>query len=143
MKHEEWIKSIQQVGVVVGCLIFENGKYLLVQEKQQKAYKLWNVPAGHVDKDEGLEAAAIREVKEETGLNVNLIKELAIYHEEADRSIKHVYLATVTGGELKARENEILDIKWLSYNEIQDLNKDGKLRKPWVWNVINSFHNNP
>lgn len=61
-------------GVVAGCVIKKDGNYLLVQERQPKVYGKWNLPAGHVDKDETIEQAAVREAKEETGYEVELIK---------------------------------------------------------------------
>lgn len=64
LSREEWETSIQRIGVVAGCIIFQEGKYLMVQEKQEKVYGLWNVPAGYVDKGEEVEAAAIREALE-------------------------------------------------------------------------------
>ena len=60
MTEEEWAKTVQWVGVVAGCLIEKDGRYLLVQEKQARAYGLWNLPAGYVDKGEALEAAGCR-----------------------------------------------------------------------------------
>lgn len=136
LSQEEWEATLTMVGVVVGCLIKQDGKYLLVQEGQPGARGLWNLPAGHVDKGEELEAAAVREAKEETGYDVQLIKEIAIYHETATKSVKHVYLAVITGGELKPQPEEILDVKWLTLDEIESLYKAGLIRKPWVWDVI-------
>lgn len=40
--------------VIAGCLIEQEGKFLLVQEAKPSAYGLWNTPAGHVDESEGL-----------------------------------------------------------------------------------------
>ncbi|MEI6850608.1 MAG: NUDIX hydrolase [Candidatus Saccharibacteria bacterium] len=136
MTQEEWEQSIERAGVVVACLIKNNGKYLLVQERQPDAYGLWNLPAGHVDKDEKLEEAAIREAKEETGLDVNLIKEIAIYHETAKQAIKHVYVTEIIGGELISPNDEIMDIKWLTSDQIKKLDETGKMRRPWVWDII-------
>ncbi len=136
MNKEEWEASIERVGVVVGCLIKKDGRYLLVQENQEAARGLWNLPAGHVDKGESLEQAAIREVQEETGFDVRLVSQLAIYHEEASKSVKHVYSAEIIGGELNAQESEILQVKWLSYEEVQAIENEGKIRAPWVWNAI-------
>ena len=136
MTQQEWYDSIEMVGVVAGCLLKQNDTYLLVQEAQEAAYGLWNLPAGHVDKGEGLEAAAIREVKEETGYEVKLIREIALIHETAAQSIKHIYLAEIIGGKLVPQEGELLDAKWLSFDEIMSLNENSKLRKPWVWNII-------
>ena len=58
--------------VIVGGIIEKNGKYLLVQEAKKKCYKKWNFPAGHLDFNESLEQGAIREIKEETGCDVEL-----------------------------------------------------------------------
>ena len=58
--------------VIVGGIIEKDGKYLLVQEAQEKAYKKWNFPAGHLEFNEGLKQGAIRDIKEETGCDVEL-----------------------------------------------------------------------
>lgn len=136
LPQAEWEASIERVGVVVGCLLKQDGKYLLVQENQPSARGLWNLPAGHVDKNEELEAAAIRETKEETGLEVQLIEQVGLYHEKAAKSVKHVFSAEIIGGELKSQEDEILDVKWLTFDEITRLNDDHKIRAPWVWASI-------
>jgi len=136
LSPEEYAKTITTVGVVVACLVCREDKYLLVQEAQEHVYGLWNLPAGHVDKDEELESAAIRETKEETGLDVMLDGEVALYHESAAKSIKHVYAAHVVGGEETPQRGEILQVAWLTYDEVTALNEQGKLRAPWVWDVI-------
>jgi 8-oxo-dGTP diphosphatase len=136
MNKEEWEATIERAGVVVGCLIKEDDKYLLVQENQETARGLWNLPAGHVDKGESLEDAAVREVKEETGFDVRLIAQIAIYHETAAQSVKHVYSAEIIGGELEAQEDEILSVEWLTYEDILAIQRDGKIRAPWVWDII-------
>lgn len=140
MNKEEWEASIERVGVVVGCLIKKEDKYLLVQENQESARGLWNLPAGHVDKDESFEEAVIREVKEETGFDVKLIAHIALYHESASKSIKHVYSAEITAGKLSAQEGEILSVAWLTYEEIQAIKQDSKIRAPWVWDTIEKDH---
>ena len=141
MAQEEWEASVQWVGVVAGCVIEHDGKYLLVQEKQQKAYGLWNLPAGYVDKGEDIESAAIREAKEETGLEVKLAGEIGVWHEDVKRPVKHAFRAIVVGGDLLAQEDEILDIAWLTYDEIIELDRAGKLRAPWVAEAISKVKN--
>ena len=125
LSQEEWLNSIERAGVVVGSVVKQDGRYLFVQEAQEKAYGLWNLPAGHVDKGESLEDAAVREVKEETGLRVVLDRELIIYHEEAQKAVKHVYEAHVIAGELRAQDGEILQVAWLSYDEVRVLEQEG------------------
>ncbi len=94
------------------------------------------MPAGHVDLGEQLEVAAIRETKEETGYDVRLVKQIALYHETAPQSVKHVYLAEIIGGEARAQEGEILEVVWKSFDEIRDLEQSGEMRAPWVFDVI-------
>lgn len=136
MNDTEWRESVEWVGVVAGCLVEKDGRYLLVQEKQPKVYGLWNLPAGHVDKGETLRQAAVREAKEESGYDVELGSQIGLFHEDVDRPVKHIYQAHVTGGELQIQESEILDAKWLSFEEIRQLHSSGKLRAKWIWEVI-------
>lgn len=138
MTQAEWEASIQRVGVVVGVLVKRDGKYLLVKENPN-GKDVYNLPAGHVDKGEQLEAAAVREAKEETGYDVQLIEQFALYHESAPQSVKHVYLAEIIGGDEKAQEGEILEVVWCSYDELAYLEKTGKMRAPWVFDVICKF----
>src|SRR5690242_2840577 len=129
--------DIQLVPIIAGCLITKDGTYLLVQEKQPKAYGLWNLPAGRVDEGESIEEGAIREAKEETGLEVALGEQICIEHDAADRPVFHAFRATIVGGELHFDPEEMLDAKWLSLDEIKALNDQGKIRNGgWALRVI-------
>jgi 8-oxo-dGTP diphosphatase len=61
----------------------------------------WGIPGGFVDYGEQLEVAAVREAREETGLQVELIEQLLVYSDpQRDRrqhTISIVFLATATG----------------------------------------------
>lgn len=107
--------------VVAGVLIEKDGKFLLVQEKQPKAYKQWNLPAGKVDKGESIQQAAIREAKEEVGYDVELGDELLVMHESIDTPVLHSFEAQITGGQLQFPEDELLDAGWFTYEEITGL----------------------
>ncbi len=138
MNQTDWEVSIQKVGVVVGCLVKQDGKYLLVKENPE-GKEVYNLPAGHVDNGEQLEVAAIREAKEETGYDVRLIEQFALYHETASQSVKHIYLAEIIGGEEHPQDGEILEVVWFTFEELMQLEKDGLMRKPWVFDVISKF----
>jgi phosphatase NudJ len=129
-----------RVSVVAGCILRQGDKYLLVQQKQERAYGLWDLPAGHVDKGETIEQAALREVAEETGYYVRIIKKVGIYQESPERAVKHVFFAEITGGELTVDQHELLGARWLSYPEIEQLHSSGQLRRPFVWESIQSLH---
>ena len=64
--------------VIVGGVIERDGKFLLVQEAKEKCRGKWNIPAGHLDSNETIFDGAKREIKEETGCNVELTGVLQI-----------------------------------------------------------------
>ena len=116
------------VKVVAGVVIQQNGKLLLIQEKQAKAYGKWNLPSGHVDQGETIEAAAIREAKEETGYDVEIDQALPVLHESAVHSVMHPFAAHITGGDLRYPDDEILAAKWFTPAEIRAMTS--QLRSP-------------
>ncbi len=106
--------------VIVGGVIEQAGKYLLVQEAQAKCRGQWNLPAGHLDPGESLMAAAKREVREESGLEVELTGICQIGNRilESDTWVSVIFTTKIIGGKIKIDPNEILDVKWFSYEEI-------------------------
>ncbi len=137
------MENIAKVGIVSGVILEKDGKYLLVQEKWEKVYGLWNIPAGHVDQGETIEDAAIREAKEEVGFDVKLISKLLIFQNTAEESVKHIFLASITSGELHFPEDELLDAKWFTLDEIDLLNKENKFRNAALWDSISELIKKP
>src|SRR4051812_16105074 len=68
-------------GFIIGCcnLIADNSRYLLVQEAKPSAWSRYNLPAGKPERGETLVQAAVREAKEETGLDVTVEHLVGIY----------------------------------------------------------------
>ena len=120
--------------IVAGVVIFKDGKYLLVQEKKPQCYGKWNLPAGKVDEGYSIEETAIKEAKEETGYEVELIRKIGVYQDKVDEPVKHAFEAKIIGGELYVPENEILDAKWFTFQEILD--KKEEMRVDYVWKAI-------
>lgn len=124
------------VQVVAGCVIQRDDKFLLVQEKQPKAYGLWNLPAGRVDVGEAFEEAAIRETKEETGFTVEIQQEIQTVHTAVDRPVLHAYKAQIISGGLRVNVSDLLDVRWFTFEEIKQLQAGKKLRNDWVISSI-------
>ena len=61
----------------------------------------WSFPSGYVDAGEGLEEAAVRETREETGLDVRIQRLLGAYSARGDRVIFIAFAARVTRGRIK------------------------------------------
>lgn len=133
-------KPTVSVIVVAGVVIKKDNKYLLIQEKKPQAYGLWNLPAGRVDVGDTLEKTAIKEAKEESGYDVKLIRKLGIYQNEATEPVKHAYQAEIIGGELAFPEDEIMDAKWMTFEEVNNLGED-KRRGSWVLEAIGEVEN--
>ena len=129
--------------VIVGGVIEKDGKYLLVQEAKEKCYEKWNFPAGHLDFNESLEQGAIREIKEETGCDVKLDGVCYIANRilENDLFVMIVFNAKLINENITFDKEEILDVKWLDYDEIVN-NMGSKLRGNYVRTAIMNQKNN-
>ncbi len=115
--------------VIVGGVIEKDGKVLLVQEAQKRCYGKWNIPAGHLDFNETIMQGAIREIKEETGCDVELTGVVGIQNRvlEDDIFIQIIFSTKLINENIKYDKNEILDVKWYDYNDIIN-NMDNELR---------------
>ncbi|MDD5040496.1 MAG: NUDIX domain-containing protein [Patescibacteria group bacterium] len=123
-----------RVQVVVGTVIRKNGKYLLVQEGKRQARGLWNVPAGRVEVGDTVEKRAAKEVYEESGFRVKLIRELFVDHSTVGGPVRHAFEGRIIGGRLQARSKEIMDCRWFAWREILKMKK--QMRHQWVLKAI-------
>jgi 8-oxo-dGTP pyrophosphatase MutT (NUDIX family) len=110
-----------QVGVNIAC--FDSaGRVLLTQRED---FEVWCLPGGGVDEGEGLAAAALREMEEETGLIVRLITLVGVYSYvpiSGDMLHLHCFRAVPTGGKLRPEPHEVLALSWFFPDELpQDL----------------------
>ncbi len=123
--------------IVAGVVIKQDGKYLLVQENSPggKIHGLWNFPAGRAEEGDSIERTAIKEAKEESGYDVELIRKLDIFQADTQTPPKHAFEARIIGGELKWPEDEIMCAKWFSLEEIKGM--EDKLRSEWIMGAIN------
>ncbi len=87
----------------------------------KKSY--WGFPKGHIEGKESSEEAALREVKEETGLEVRVIKKIGdskyVFSKDGEKIFKMVimFLMEYVGGELKIQDQELLGANWFTKNE--------------------------
>lgn len=90
--------------LVAGVIVEMDRKLVMIKRDLEPGRGLWTFPAGFVDRGEVVEAAAKREVREETGLEVELTALVGVYSRDGDTNILVVYAGKVTGGELQAGE---------------------------------------
>ena len=118
---------------VIGCsnLIIVGGRYLLVQESKGPARSRFNLPAGKPELGETLPEAAVREAREETGLDVEVEHLVAIYHcprtWEGVGVVNFVFRSKVAGGALRTTAEHPV-VGYFSREEIAQLGREGRLR---------------
>jgi 8-oxo-dGTP diphosphatase len=104
--------------VAVGTIIrFGDKGIVLVRRAIEPGYGLWVFPGGYVDRGEAITAAALREAKEEAGLDIRLDGMVNVYSYAGRPPIIIVYAATVIGGEL-CTDDECLEARVFTPEEI-------------------------
>lgn len=104
--------------VAVGTIVADDtGRVVLVRRAIEPGYGLWVFPGGYVDRGEEISAAAVREAKEEAGLDIRLEGLVNIYSYPGRPLVVIVYAASRVGGELCVDE-ECLEARWFSAEEI-------------------------
>ena len=114
--------------VGVGVVIFKKNRVLLAERDRQPHGKMWSIPGGAQELGETIEEAAIREIKEETGLAIELggIVDVldVINRDEVDRVKYHYtlvdFFAEWLSGEAHA-DDDVSDVKWVPIEDVSDI----------------------
>lgn len=124
----------------VATVIAKGDRFLLVHENTD-AGQVYNQPAGHLDPNETLIEAAVRETREETGWHVEIKALLAISLYKAPNGrtyLRTSFVATPLEPIANAAlDKEIIEAVWLTYDEI--LQRKMQLRSPLVLSDIDRF----
>jgi colanic acid biosynthesis protein WcaH len=113
--EEDYKKILNTMPIpCVDLVVRWQGKLLMVYRDNKPAKGQWWLPGGRVLKNEKLEHAALRKLKEETGLSGTIVKQVGAYDTMFDdapfedvngvHSINTVYLIDVDGAEVKLDE---------------------------------------
>ncbi|MBO5348279.1 MAG: NUDIX hydrolase [Clostridia bacterium] len=115
--------------IIVGGIIENQGKILMVQEGKEKCYGKWSIPAGHLETNETIMEGALREIKEETGCDVELTGIATVANKVLEDNVVVfiIFVAKLLNETIKIDSKEILNVKWFEINEILN-NMDSELR---------------
>ena len=110
--------------VGVGGVLIRDGKVLLIRRGKPPLYGRWVVPGGTVELGESLEQALVREMREETGLEVVPLEVLTVFdriERDGDRVVYHYvivdYLCRWLGGEARAA-SDALEAAWAALDDL-------------------------
>ena len=118
--------------VAAVALVVDGKGLVMVKRGVDPQIGKWAFPSGYVDRGEVVEVAAVREVKEETGLDVALERLIGVYSLEGSTVVLVVYSAHIVGGEV-AVGHDALDVKTFTLGELPPLPfpHDGQIMKDW------------
>ena len=123
--------------VGVGAVIVQDGKLVLVKRAVEPGKGRWSIPGGAVELGEGVRDTAIREAKEECGLDIELARDTPMdaidnMIEGEKRRLQYHYvllqfLARPRGGALRAG-GDVTEVKWVPLEEVDTYNLTNTFR---------------
>jgi 8-oxo-dGTP diphosphatase len=124
-KQKKYSYDYPRPAVTVDVVIVTRGKdpqVLLIRRKHEPFAGMWAIPGGFVDMDESLEAAARRELREETGVEAGELEQLHTFgapgRDPRGRTISVVYLARVDAAQVKPQAaDDAAEVGWHSLHQ--------------------------
>lgn len=114
---------MNQVRVGVGVFVWKDGKFLMGKRHGSHGHNTWSIPGGHLEFNETLEECAEREVLEETGMNVENVRFLALTEDRFDADKKHyitiwVECDWISGKPAITEPDKYLDHEWHTFRTL-------------------------
>lgn len=116
--------------LTVDGIVVEDGRILLIRRGKEPYAGFHALPGGFVDYGERVEDAVRREMREETGLDTDIVGLLGVYSDPArdprGHTVSLVYILRVKGGEVEAGD-DASDASWFHLDDLPDLAFDHPL----------------
>lgn len=139
-------RGVWQPDVTVASVVVRDGAFLIVEEDVQ-GQRVLNQPAGHLEPEESLVQAAVRETLEESGWEVEPTALIGCYQwkspgNECERDGRHFLRVAIAARPLRhyperALDAGIVQALWLTPAQLQA--QVGRHRSPLVWRVVQDY----
>ena len=130
---EYWKQLRQKVGhdkVILNCAgaaIIDGNNRVLLQKRTDK--DCWSFPGGVMDLGESFEETAVREVREETGLDVTVQELVGVYSKYSDeyhngdksQPVLVLFKCSIIGGDLRCDGDETSELMYFDLNDMPEL----------------------
>ncbi|MGY5080931.1 NUDIX hydrolase [Streptomyces nigrescens] len=106
---------------IAAAIIVHEGRVLMVRRRISEGKLSWQFPAGEVEPGETCEEAAVRETKEETGLNVSAVELLGErVHPATGRLMSYTACEVLSGTAHVADTEELAELAWVAHDQIPE-----------------------
>jgi len=109
--------------IVVAALVFIRKDDSILLAKQSYGQGFWSLPGGVMEAGESIDQTAIREVRDETGLEIHLDKLVGVYSKPGEGALALTFEGSVTGGELRAG-NEVSEVRFFPLDSLPENIRD-------------------
>ncbi|MBO3080297.1 NUDIX domain-containing protein [Mammaliicoccus sp. FSL K6-3158] len=103
--------------VSAACIVLNDEDKILLIKGPKRG---WEMPGGQVELDEPLYDAAIREVKEESGADIEITRFCGFFQNTKSSIFNTLFLARYTGGTLQTSD-ESLEVGFFTYDEVMNM----------------------
>ena len=120
--------------LAVAVLIEREGRILLGRRGPgTREPGKWSFPAGFVERGEAVEKAAVREAREETGLDAEIGELLGLFSSDGEPVVLAVYAASVASGEARAGD-DLTEVGWFQPTALPELAfpRDARIVAAWL-----------
>lgn len=114
-----WLLNAKFVVGVTGVVRDDDGRVLLLRHRMWSPARQWGLPSGFARKGEDFRATVVREVKEETGLDVSAGR-LVMLNSGLRTRLEVAYEARLLGGEMRLDPTEILEARWCRPDDLPE-----------------------
>jgi len=116
---------MSEAKIAAKAFIVRDNKLLIIKRSDDEAYmpSVWEIPGGKIDPGEDPHLGLKREAKEETGLNIEIIKPLNVQffqREDLGAITMIIFECNADKGDVILNKKEHSDYKWVDLNEAKD-----------------------